>query len=198
MALLAALLQTKIDTTFPRWPSLTPPQTLADLDRLLPEGRERSDLIPVLPDEIPEPYRQLLVHTHHMTVTVEGFYGQAVDVTVLDRVRRDMTYGRKILLSLKESGEVVQFGIIEVDLAALSDTVREEIVGEKTPLGRVLIQNNVLRSISPLQFYRVTPWPQLCEWFGLSTPRVTYGRLGIIYAGDQPAIEVLEILAPVG
>ncbi len=177
---------------------MTPPQTLADLHRLFPEGRDRSDLLPVPPDEIPEPYRQLLVHTHHMTVTVEGFYGQAVNVKVLDRVRSEMTYGRKILLSLKESGDVVQFGVIEVNLAALSDTVREEIIAEKTPLGRVLIQNNVLRSISPLQFYRVTPWPQLCEWFGLKAPRVTYGRLGIIYAGDHPAIEVLEILAPIG
>ena len=171
--------------------------TPEDLYRLFPEDRGASELVPLTPDEMPEPYRQLLVHTHHMTVTVEGFYGQPVDVRVLDSMRTYRTYCRRILLSLKETGEVVQFGIIEVNLAALSDTVRGEIVAGKTPLGRVLIENNVLRSIQPVSYFRVWPGVQLCEWFNLPEPQTTYGRVGIIFTGDQPAIEVLEILAPV-
>ena len=33
-------------------------------------------------DDVPEPYHRLLVHDHHMTVTVEEFYGSRVDVRV--------------------------------------------------------------------------------------------------------------------
>ncbi len=177
---------------------MKPIPTADDLYALFPAGTDRPGFTPVAPEEMPEPYRSLLVHTHHMTVTVEGFYGQPVTVAVLDHVRCGDVYGRKILLSLKETGEVVQFGMIEVDLAALSESVRAEIVAGKTPLGRVLIENDVLRSIRPLGFYRVELDAAMCTWFGLKEPQTTYGRLGVIFTGDRPAIEVLEILAPVG
>ena len=197
MALLSTLAHIESIAILPRSPALNPTPTAGDLYALFPAGRDRPGLTPVAPEEMPEPYRSLLVHTHHMTVTVEGFYGQPVTVTVLDAVRRGEVYGRKILLSLKETREVVQFGIIEVDLAALSEHVRAEIVAGKTPLGRVLIQNDVLRSIRPLGFYRVELDAAMCLWFGLREPQTTYGRLGVIFTGDRPAIEVLEILAPV-
>jgi len=31
----------------------------------------------------------------------------------------------------------------------------------------------------------------------VSAGATTYGRLGVIYTGDRPAVEVLEILAPI-
>jgi hypothetical protein len=37
----------------------------------------------------------------------------------------------------------------------------------------------------------------MAEWFGAALGTETYGRLGVIYTGDRPAVEVLEILAPV-
>jgi hypothetical protein len=36
----------------------------------------------------------------------------------------------------------------------------------------------------------------MMEWFGLREPTPTYGRLAAIACNDQPAIEVLEIVAP--
>lgn len=160
-------------------------------------GDAGTEIEVVAPEQIPEPYRSLLVHTHHMTVTVEGFYGQSVAVRVLKTDRAGERYRRQILLSLHESGEVVQFGVIEVHLAVLAPAVRDEIVAGRTPLGRVLIQNNVLRSIQPSAFVRVTPGPELCQSFGMASPEICYGRSGTITAGETPAIEVLEILAPV-
>ena len=171
--------------------------TVDGLYALFPDAADRPHLTSISADEMPEPYRRLLAHTHHMTVTVEGFYGQPVAVRVIDAVKDGNRYGRKILLSLKDTSEVVQFGIIEVDLAALSESVRDEVLAGRTPLGRVLIQNSVLRSIQPLGFFRVEPCPALCEWFGSTEPRTTYGRLGVIFTEDRPAIHVLEILAPI-
>jgi hypothetical protein len=37
----------------------------------------------------------------------------------------------------------------------------------------------------------------MADWFGVAPGTETYGRVGVIYTGDRPAVEVLEILAPV-
>jgi chorismate-pyruvate lyase len=146
---------------------------------------------------MPEPYHGLLVHTAHMTVTVEAFYNSLVDVRVLESRRDGDAYARKILLTLQSDWRVVLFGIIRVHLQFCTEAVQAAILMEKTPLGRILIQHDVLRRIEPTAYFRVMPGPMLTQWFGLDWPRTTYGRLGIIHCDEQPAIELLEVLAPV-
>lgn len=150
----------------------------------------------VLPDEVPPPYRDLLVHEHHMTVTVEAHHGGLVDVRVLDRRHEGDTYARKILLALQDGGRVVQFGIVRINLGHCSPEVRAEIVAGQTPLGRILIQHNVLRRIEPTAFLRIIPGRAMMDWFGLERPRPTYGRLAIIYYDGYPAVELLEVVVP--
>jgi chorismate-pyruvate lyase len=82
-----------------------------------------------------------------MTATVEAHYGEPVDVQVLASRRVGETYARKILLRLRGSGRAVQFAVTRIDLAMLSATVRDEIVAERVPLGRVLVQHGVLRTV---------------------------------------------------
>lgn len=159
-----------------------------------PDGLPRAERVPA--EAVPEPYHRLLVHTHHMTVTVEGFYGQPVDVKVLARRLDGHDYARKILLTLRDTGRVVQFGTVQLDLELLSPVVRDQILEQKTPLGRVLINNNVFRRVQPTAYLRVTPNASMCEWFGMSDPADTYGRLGVIFCDGKPAIEVLEVMAP--
>ena len=179
--------------------STPPPPSRPDLQTLLGlfppsdlAGFEFLDAAAVAP-----PYHGLLVHEHHMTVTVEGFYRDFVDVMILARRHEVDTYARKILLVLQKSGRIVQFGIVRILLRYCSDAVRGEIVAGQAPLGRILIQHDVLRRIEPTAFLRVVPGPAMMEWFGLAQPRPTYGRLAIIHCDGQPAIELLEILAPV-
>jgi chorismate-pyruvate lyase len=146
--------------------------------------------------EVPPPYHDLLVHPHHMTVTVERHHGDLVDVRILERSHKGDQYARKILLALQGSGRVVQFGIACVHLQYCSPAVRDEILAGQTPLGRILIQHDVLRQIIPTAFLRVPTWPAMAKWFGLETQRTTYGRLAWILCDGQPAIELLEIVAP--
>jgi hypothetical protein len=146
--------------------------------------------------QVPQPYHRLLVHKHHMTVTVEAYHGDLVNVRVLERRHQGDMYARKILLTLQGSGEVVQFGIVRINLAFCSPAVRQAILAADTPLGRVLIQHKVLRRIEPTDYLRVVTGPLMMKWFGLDRPRTTYGRLGIIHCDDRPAVEVLEIVAP--
>jgi hypothetical protein len=146
--------------------------------------------------DVPEPYHRLLVHEHHMTVTVEAHHGSLVNVVVLDRRRDNDTYARKILLSLQRDRRIVQFGLVRIHLEYTSPEVRAEILAQKTPLGRILIQHDVLRRIEPTEFLRVTPGRDMMSWFKLTEPRVTYGRLALIHCDHKPAIELLEIVAP--
>ena len=171
--------------------------TLDDLYALFPDRSDEPAAEPILSTELPEPYRRLLAHTHHMTVTVEQFYGGPVDVRVLETWQSGDDYARKILLALRPGGEVVQFGVVRIDLGVLAPTVRRQIEDRQTPLGRVLIQNDVLRTVQPTGYFRVTPSPAMAGWFGLAEPEVTYGRIGVITADGKPAVRVAEVLAPV-
>jgi len=149
------------------------------------------------PSWVPEPYHAMLVHHHHMTVTVEAHYQYPVTIEILKSHRIGESYGRETLLQLVPSKHVVQFGAVRIDLTCCSPAVRDAIVEEKIPLGRVLIDHNVLRRIEPTAFLQIIPGPKLAGWFGLSRPETCFGRLGVIFCDDRPAIAVMEILAPV-
>ncbi len=131
-----------------------------------------------------------------MTVTVEAHHGGLVDVRVLERRHVADQYGRKILLTLQGTGRVVQFGIMRINLDCCEPDVRAEIVAGQTPLGRILIQHNVLRRIEPTAFLRVVPGKAMMNWFGLDRPQPTYGRLAIIHCNGRPAVELLEVVVP--
>ena len=177
---------------------LTTAPTVDHLYRLFPDSPDRPTAAEVPADDVPEPYHQLLVHTHHMTVTVERFYGSPVNVRVLNCRRAGNEYARKILLTLKDdSRAVVQFGLVRINLGVCPEPVRNAIIEGKTPLGRVLIQHDMLRRIEPVAFLRVALSPTMAEWFRVPPGTETFGRIGVIYTGDRPAVEVLEILAPV-
>ncbi|HEY2838524.1 MAG TPA: hypothetical protein VGJ26_05220 [Pirellulales bacterium] len=148
--------------------------------------------------EMPADAATLLAHDAHMTVTVERFHGSPVDVQVLDRLVTGRHYARKILLSRQTDGRVVQYGIMRVCFDLLSPTVRGQIEAEDTPLGRVLIQNNVLRRVRLASLWRVTAGPELAELFDLQPGEIVYGRTALIECNGEPGIELLEIVTPTG
>jgi chorismate-pyruvate lyase len=150
----------------------------------------------VAPD-MPEPYRGLLAHTHHMTVTVEAHYGSRVNVRVLAAGREGEQYRRRIVLTLHGTDRIVQYGLVRINLGLLDPAIRTAVLEQKTPLGRILIEHNVLRRVEPTAFLRVEPGPTLLGHMGLAKPATLYGRTGVIFCNDQPAIAVLELLAPV-
>ena len=170
---------------------------LPDLYRLFGTDAPPPEHELIEPSALPEPYRTLLVHEHHMTVTVEEYYGSPVDVIVLQRLRDQNTYLRKILLKLRSDERIVQSGIVRIRLDFCSEPVRAAILAEQIPVGRILIQHDVLRRIEPTAYFRLRPGPYLRHRVGRTDPFSTYGRLGIIYCDVQPAIDLLEVSAPI-
>jgi chorismate-pyruvate lyase len=147
-------------------------------------------------EEIPPPYRSLLVHDQHMTVTLESFHGCPVQLQLLHRSVNDTHYARNTLLRRASDGKVVQFGIARLCFSFLPDRVREEIEAAQTPMGRVLISHNVLRRVQLTGLWRLLPRDRLAQVFGLQNSQPTYGRTALIFCSGEPAVEVLEVMPP--
>ena len=90
----------------------------------------------------------------------------------------------------------LMFGLVRVDFQYCSDEVRREIVAGQTPLGRVLIQHNVLRRIQPTAYLRLTPSSVMRKWFEIDGSQPVYGRLALIHCDEKPAVELLEVVPP--
>jgi hypothetical protein len=145
---------------------------------------------------MPEPYRAMLAHDHHMTVTMEEYHRCPVDVHVLATREVDGLYCRKILLTKQGTDVVVQFGIIRFDFSYVTPAVKEEILARQTPLGRVLIRHNVLRHIDLGALLKIEAGPGLAKHLQMPVGGTTYGRLATIFCNGRPAVDLLEITAP--
>jgi hypothetical protein len=178
--------------------SMNPIDELKKLTSLFPGGDELFVKAVHVPSALtPEPYKRLLVHDYHMTVAMEEYHGSQVCVHVFDRKLDGDIYSRKILLSRKDNGKVVQFGLVRFDLSVVVPEVRNEILEEKTPLGRILINYNVLRHIDLGAILQMTAGPDLAKLFECSVGATTYGRLATIFCNHRPAVDLLEVAAPV-
>ena len=147
-------------------------------------------------DRMPEPYRRLLVHEEHMTVTMEQRWGRPLELRILDRRQDAERYARKILIVSPRLRQAVLFGIMRLDFRWCTNEVKDEIVRGRTPLGQILIEHDVLRRIEPSAYLRITRSEELQECFGLRAMRPMYGRLATIFCDEEPAVELFEVVRP--
>jgi chorismate-pyruvate lyase len=145
---------------------------------------------------VPSPYDTLLDHNAHMTVTVESHYAQKVDVHVHRCETRDNWYTREITLVTCDSRRIVQYGIVRLDINALDPEVWKQIESQEIPLGRVLIEHDVLREVQLCGLWRAHAGPSLASLMHIKIGDVLYGRTALIYCDGAPAIELLEIVSP--
>ena len=203
---------------------MNPHDELLSLTNLFPSDEPLFLKAEHIPSSLtPEPYKSLLVHDHHMTVAMETHHGCSVDVRVLNQRQEGDLYAREILLlkssqtsmiaggassesplhafPLKTGGKgtrgVVQYGIVRFNFSYVTDAVRDEIIAGQTPLGRVLINHNVLRHIDLGAILEITAGPRLAAHFGMPVGGVTYGRMATIFCNRQPAVDLLEIATPI-
>ncbi|MCA9077108.1 MAG: hypothetical protein KDA93_18930 [Planctomycetaceae bacterium] len=176
---------------------MNPLDELSRLTSLFPEDKPLfAEVEYVAKSLVPEPYKQMLVHDHHMTVTMEEYHGCSVEVRVLDRKSEGDIYCRKIVLLKEGTDEVVQFGFVRFDFQYVTEAVKEAIVSEEIPLGRVLINHNVLRHIDLGAILRITAGPGLAKSLQMREGAETYGRLATIFCDKRPAVDLFEVSAP--
>lgn len=168
--------------------------------------------------ELPHVASKLLNHHGHMTVTVESFYGVSVDVRVARRcfsksseqygssgghnisleaefVPQEDWYAREITLHRHTDQVPVQYGIVRLRYDLLAEDVWNEIRSEKVPLGRALIEHNVLREVELCGLWEVRCGPPMARLLNLQPGNVVYGRTARIFCDHLPAIELLEVVS---
>ena len=178
-------------------PSHSSPDLQTLIGLFYPHPGELGDFQEVTAGQLPDVERSLLAHDHHMTVTVESFYSSLVDVDVLSTDASDEHYARKILLRRQSDSQVVQFGIVRLDVRFLEQPVRDEIVSQQTPLGRILIEHDVLREVQLVSLWKIQAGTDLAGFLDSTPGAEVFGRTALIYCNGEPVVELLEIIAPV-
>lgn len=148
-------------------------------------------------DEVPEPFRTLLVHQDDMTPTLEKFHGDTIHIRVLRRQQRDDFYFREVLLVTDKDGRPVEFGAIKINLALFPPAAKADILAERVPLGRILDERAVAHESRPKAFLRVQSDTFINSVLGLGGPHTLFGRRNTHWDPQQrPLAEIVEILPP--
>ena len=148
-------------------------------------------------EQMPEPYRTLLVHENDMTPTLEGFHGAQIHLKILGRVQRDDFYFREVVLQLDGSDRPVEFGANKVSLALFPPKARQLILEERVPLGRILKDCDLGHSTVAKAFFRVEADELIRGALNLQRTTTLYGRrANILDPQKRPLAEIVEILPP--
>ena len=91
---------------------------------------------------------------------------------------------------------MVQYGIVLLNTDKLDPDVWQQIEGEGIPLGRALIEHNVMREVQLVELWRVKAGENLSSLLNIKRGETLYGRTALIYCDGEPAIELLEIVSP--
>jgi chorismate-pyruvate lyase len=149
------------------------------------------------PEEVPDPYRRLLVGNHDMTPTLEAFHGARIQLHLLERRRDGDTLARMVALMLEGSAQPVEFGAILIYLPHFPPAARERILEGRCPLGTILATCSIEHLSRPQAFLRVVSDTRIEEALCLSGQRVLYGRRNVLLTLQNDLLaDIVEILPP--
>jgi hypothetical protein len=146
-------------------------------------------------DEVPYPYRSLLVHENDMTPTLAAFHHSRLYLKVHHSEANDDFVMRLVSLHAVSSDKPVEYGAIAIQLGSLPDEVREKVVEGKKPLGGLLGEYQVVHSGSPQAYFSVPADSLIAEALHQEEGQILYGRCnqlldkeGMVFA------DIVEIL----
>jgi hypothetical protein len=148
----------------------------------------------VSPEDIPLPYRALLVHERSMTLTLEQHFGGRVVLRPLAVFASRAWCLRRVLLVQEYSGRPVEMGAIRMKLDAFRLRIRGAILRNEVPLGRILSDEGVDHQSRPRAFVAVTPNPEMMGLFWMREPRTLYGRRTEVFLRGTKIGDIVEVL----
>jgi hypothetical protein len=159
--------------------------------------RELPHIEQVRGDEVPEPWRTLLVHHDDMTPTLERFHDDTLWLNVISRQHRGDFYFREVVLLTERRRTPVEFGAIKIDLNRFPCASKPRILEEHQPLGSVLRDYKVPHTSRPKAFLRVKADAFIKGALQLTGEHTLYGRRNTLFDSQQrPLAEIVEILPP--
>jgi chorismate-pyruvate lyase len=160
-------------------------------------GRALPSFETVPGENVPQPYRDLLVHHGDMTSRLEAFHGGPIELDVLHSGHSDDVYRREVLLRVAPRGVAVEYGAIEIFLDAFEEPLRAKILEAHIPLGGLLNAFKVSYRSEPRAFIKLAPDPQMDALFGLEGAHPLYGRVNLLLTrGARELARIVEVLRP--
>jgi len=177
----------------------TCPTLLALLERFyegMPgQGPTDAEMVPA--EEMPLPYRRLLVHRRDMTSTLSEYHGEELRLRVIERTITGDWLARHVVLEGQRSRRPVEYGASRTNLGLLDEPARHQVLKGVVPLGGVLHHHGVEFGSCPDAFFSVPSNPLIERVFGMSRSQRLFGRCNCLTdARGRKIAEVIEILPP--
>lgn len=147
--------------------------------------------------DLSEPYRSLLVHDSDMTSKLEEFHQGSIELQVLHCSTEGNSHLREVVLRLRGSKQPVEYGAIDINLAAFQNPVLELILQGQRPLGGILSEFEIQYESRPRAFIELTSDTFINSAIRLTQPTVLYGRRNVLMKNSgEPLAHIIEILPP--
>jgi chorismate-pyruvate lyase len=157
-------------------------------------GVELPQVRAIAPDDIPLPYRSLLVHRTDMTITLERHFGGRVALRPLATFLHGPWYFRRVLLAQEYTGRPVEMGAIRIRIQSFPARIQKQILKNDVPLGRLLRDGGVDYESRPVMFLAVTPNPEMMGVFWMREPKTLYGRRTEMIRNGAKIGDIVEVL----
>jgi chorismate-pyruvate lyase len=157
-------------------------------------GVELPTVTAIDPDDIPLPYRSLLVHRTDMTLTLERHFGGRVALRPLATFLHGPWYFRRVLLAQEYTGRPVEMGAIRIRVPAFPARIQKQILKNDVPLGRLLRDGGVDYESRPTVFLSVIPNPEMMGVFWMREPKMLYGRRTEMIHNGVKIGDIVEVL----
>ncbi|MEX2577883.1 MAG: hypothetical protein WD342_02405 [Verrucomicrobiales bacterium] len=178
-------------------------QALAEaLHRLLPfhffyeqAGESLPDFAFLEGDEVPYPYRSLLVHENDMTPTLAAFHHSKLYLEVHRCESNPDFVMRLVTLHAASSDIPVEFGAIAIQMGSMPEEVREKVVEGHRPLGGILGEYGVEHRGSPSSYFSVPADALIAKSLNQNVGETLYGRCNQLLDPDGMVFaDIVEIL----
>ncbi|MCS5538438.1 MAG: hypothetical protein NZ804_00480, partial [Roseibacillus sp.] len=147
------------------------------------------------PDEMPEPFRGLLVHEVDMTSTLERHHGEHMILEVLADGRAAGYYFREVILRGAETGRAAEFGLIEIEVGQFPEDLQEAILSGGIPLGGIMNESGMAYESRPLGYFSVAREKLPTKLSALGNGDTFYGRYNQLMRPDGSCLaRILEII----
>jgi chorismate-pyruvate lyase len=149
-------------------------------------------------EEMPLPYRDLLVHQGDMTSRLEAFHRGEIVIEVLHHEHMPERYLREVVLRVEATGLAVEYGAIEIDLSAFDGKLRQLILEEHLPLGGLLNRFGIRYRSEPKAFIRLGADAVMQRVFEMPEAHEFFGRCNVLLGeNDRVLARIVEVLRPV-
>jgi len=105
--------------------------------------------------DLDKTHNYLLNHRTSMTLKLEEFYKEKLNLKVLKSKKEGNIFKREIILISNENIPR-EFAIIKFYLNNLDKTLLGEVISNKIPFGKILTQNKIQFKINIIEFFKIS------------------------------------------